>query len=336
LEEAPTPPPAAPLRPFLHPLLRATLYLIAFVIVQVIVTTAVIAGSRLLPARFANSAFARSDLLFLLIVGLVFPPVIGLTRLFVRYLDRKRLADIGARWPRDGRRGARRQLLTVSLGALAVIAAWFALALALPDSLVAIHLGGLSPGVTTAPPPWWPLPPALLFPIFLVLFLIQGGLEEWVVRGYIYHALRERWRPWAAALASSILFSLLHAFNPDVSAVALVNIVLAGLVLAALVEHDGSLWGATLAHGVWNFTLSCIASLPVSGIPVFHLLNVQVTGDPRVTGGGFGPEGSVVLTAMGAVLTALLWWRVARRRPARAAEDTPPYTPEDIAPVQAP
>lgn len=163
------------------------------------------------------------------------------------------------------------------------------------------------------------------------------------MRGYIYHALRERWRPWAAALASSVLFSLLHAFNPAVSAIALVNIILAGLVLAALVEYDGSLWGATVAHGAWNFTISCIASLPVSGIPVFHLLKVTVTGDPRVSGGAFGPEGSAVLTVMGLALAALLWWRVARRRPGLPAQDRPvtdppvedtrPSAPEDIPPV---
>ena len=297
----------------------------------------------LLPDRVTKSGFAQSDLIFLALFVVLFPPVVGLTYLFVRYLDRKTLAGIGARWPRGGRRAALRQLGTVSLGTLAVVAVWLALILALPDGLVALHLGGLSPEVTTAPPHWWPLPPALLFPTFLVLFIIQGGLEEWVVRGYIYHALRERWRPWAAALASSVLFSLLHAFNPAVSAIALVNIILAGLVLAALVEYDGSLWGATVAHGAWNFTISCIASLPVSGIPVFHLLKVTVTGDPRVSGGAFGPEGSAVLTVMGLALAALLWWRVARRRPGLPAQDRPvtdppvedtrPSAPEDIPPV---
>ena len=37
------------------------------------------------------------------------------------------------------------------------------------------------------------------------------------------------------------------------------------IILAALVERSGSLWGATVAHGVWNFVLSCLVSLPVSG-----------------------------------------------------------------------
>jgi hypothetical protein len=125
-----------------------------------------------------------------------------------------------------------------------------------------------------------------------------------------------------------VLFALLHATNPDVSAAALVNIVLAGLVLTALVERSGSLWGATVAHGLWNFAVSCVASLPVSGFSLFHLLNVSVSGDERLTGGGFGPEGSLVLTALGLPLAAWLWSRTARER-ARTPEDTPLSAPED-------
>src|SRR4051794_12309773 len=47
---------------------------------------------------------------------------------------------------------------------------------------------------------------------------------------------------------------------------------------------------------VWNFAVACLLSLPVSGVSLFHLLRVATAGNPEVTGGGFGPEGSAVLT----------------------------------------
>lgn len=133
---APPPPPG----PRLHPLLRAALYLVSFVAIQVLVSTLVFALAVLLPDRVTKSGFAQSDLIFLALFVVLFPPVVGLTYLFVRYLDRKTLAGIGARWPRGGRRAALRQLGTVSLGTLAVVAVWLALILALPDGLVALHL----------------------------------------------------------------------------------------------------------------------------------------------------------------------------------------------------
>jgi hypothetical protein len=196
--------------------------------------------------------------------------------------------------------------------------------------LAAIRFGGLSAGFSA--PSWWPLPPALLLVLLLVLFFIQGGIEEWVVRGYIYRALKERWRPFWAALASSVLFSLLHALNPSVSAIALLNIILAGLILAALVERSGSLWGAAVAHGFWNFAVACLLSLPVSGFRLFHLLDVSTPGDDRLTGGAFGPEGSLALTLLGLGLAAVLWRRLIVDRPRKEiapsiSEDVPGSVP---------
>ena len=71
------------------------------------------------------------------------------------------------------------------------------------------------------------------------------------------------------------------------------------MVLAALAERTGSLWSPAVAHGVWNFAVACLLSLPVSGVSLFHLLRVATAGNAEVTGGGFGPEGSAVLTFLG-------------------------------------
>jgi hypothetical protein len=324
------PPRASPRRP--HPLLRAAAYLLTFLLIQAGVSDGVAGIASLLgEGRLGLESFLQSREAILLIFALTAVPVMGVTQIFVRFLDRRRLAGLGLRWPPGGVRQAVRELLTLVPAVAALLASWLLGLRALPARLGALHFRGLSGDLATGRP-WWPLPPLLLFPVLFFLFLIQAGIEELVVRGYVYHALRERWRAGAAALASSVLFSLLHAANPEVGAAALVNVVLAGLILAALVERSGSLWGATVAHGAWNFAGACLVSLPVSGFSVFHLLNVAVTGDRQVTGGGFGPEGSLVLTALGLPLAAGLWWRLARNH-ARPAEDTPPSAPEDGAPA---
>ena len=344
--EAPLPPPlpepALPIPeppsrpapgPLLHPLLRSILFLIAFIAIQTGFTVGIIALAWLVDdARLTRLSQSSEGLLLIFVITGV--PLMVMTKAFLRYLDHRPLSSLGLRWPAGGRRVAVRQIFTLTLGTLALVGCWLLVIRALPDGLAAVHVRGLSPDVVKGLP-WWPLPPVLLFPILLLMFLIQGGIEEWVVRGYVYHALRERWRPFSAAFLSSVLFGLLHLMNPDVSVPAVLNVVLAGLVLNALVERSGSLWGATIAHGVWNFSLSCLASLPVSGFPTFHLLNVSVTGNPLLTGDGFGPEGSLALTALGLPLAALLWWRMPRA-PLQTLEDTPlspPSAQEDGAPV---
>lgn len=336
--ESPSPslPPApaapAPPRPLWHPVIRSGLYLLAYFAVEVLLgglfaAAAYLAGD----SFFREGQIGQAHELLLFAFALQAPPLLGVTWLFVHYLDRRNLASLGARWPVGGRAMALRQLVTLPLGVLALLGSWALLILALPSDLGAIRFGGLSATFSTGPA-WWPLPPVFLLALLLVLFLIQGGVEEWIVRGYIYRALKERWRPFWAALASSVLFSLLHTLNPNVSAIALFNIILAGLVLAALVERSGSLWGATIAHGFWNFAIACLLSLPVSGIRLFHLLDVSISGDETLTGSSFGPEGSLALTLLGLGLTAVLWRRLPADRPRK---EIAPSAPEDI-PESAP
>jgi membrane protease YdiL (CAAX protease family) len=341
-----TPLQPAPRRPssplyLLVPLLRAGLYLVAYVVVQLAVTFLLSSLPYLIASpMFRRGGFGSSVEFSLIAILIAIPPQILVTWLFVRFLDRRTLASLGARWPDGGRPAALRQLATASLGALAVLGVWLALILVLPDALAAVRFGGIDPGFTRGPA-WWPFSPYLLLALLLLAFILQGGMEEWVMRGYIYRTLRERWRPWVSALASSALFSALHAWNPNVSWIALVNILLAGMVLAALAERTGSLWSSTLAHGVWNFAVACLLSVQLSGVPLFHLLRVTLAGDPEVTGGRFGPEGSAVHTLLGQLLTALLWrglWsrRSDRGAAAAAAAATAAAAPLPSAPEDAP
>jgi uncharacterized protein len=306
----PESPPPPSRRPLFHPLARVVLFMVAYLAIQLAIGMGALFFAQLTgnTGFFKEGGLGNADEIQLLGLVLAAPFVVAMTFLFVRFLDRRPIASVGARWPLGGPRRALVQAVTAPLGTLALLGVWLAAILLLPPSLAAVRFGGVSPGFETGPP-WWSSSPALLLALLLVGFLIQGGLEEWIVRGYIYRALKDRWRPWVSALASSILFSLLHALNPEVSAVALANIVIAGMILAAMVERSGSLWSATLAHGVWNFAVACLLSVPVSGVRIFHLLDVSISGRDLVTGGAFGPEGSLVLTVLGLLLAAWLWRR---------------------------
>ncbi|HEX6864505.1 MAG TPA: CPBP family intramembrane glutamic endopeptidase [Thermoanaerobaculia bacterium] len=295
------------LPPRFHPLVRSALFLGAYLVVQVVLGVAIALFAQAVGSDFfKEGGFTSSTEIQLLGMVLAAPFVVAVTFAFTWGLDRRPIGSIGARWPEGGSGKALVQALTVPLATLALLGSWLAAILLLPPYLAEVRLGGVS-GSFAAGPAWWPLPPSLLLVLLLFGFLIQGGLEEWIVRGYIYRALKERWRPWVAALASSVLFALLHLLNPDVSPVALGNIVIAGMILAALVEKSGSLWSATLAHGVWNFAVACLLSVPVSGVRIFHLLDVSIEGRSLLTGGPFGPEGSLVLTVLGLLLAAWLW-----------------------------
>ena len=121
----------------------------------------------------------------------------------------------------------------------------------------------------------------------------------------------------AANAAQAAGFAALHAGNPHVTPLGLVNIGLAGAVLGWLFWSGGGLAGAWAFHGLWNFSLSALG-LPVSGLALENPLvatGFAGAGRPLLSGGAFGPEGSLVNTVALVVVLSVLIRRSAKRLP---------------------
>jgi membrane protease YdiL (CAAX protease family) len=121
----------------------------------------------------------------------------------------------------------------------------------------------------------------------------------------------------AANAGQAAAFAVLHAGNPHVTPLALVNIGLAGAVLGWLFWSGGGLAGAWAFHTLWNWGLAA-CGLPVSGMALGTPLvatGFVGAGRPLLSGGAFGPEGSLVSTLALTALLAALVARSARRLP---------------------
>lgn len=140
--------------------------------------------------------------------------------------------------------------------------------------------------------------------------------EELLFRGYPLARLAVGVGRVPASLALALLFALAHLWNPEVSALGLVNIGLAALVLSAAFFTPGGLPAAWGVHLGWNGGLALGADAPVSGLAFdVPLLDFTAGGPEWLTGGAFGPEGGVAATA--AMGLALVWLA---RRVTRAGE----------------
>lgn len=159
----------------------------------------------------------------------------------------------------------------------------------------------------------------------LWFFTLAAAAEEVLFRGYLLQALAESWGALKALWATSLIFGLLHLANPNTTAVGIGNIVVAGLFLGVVYLKTGSLWWATAVHLGWNWGLGFLADLPVSGLELVD--SPLYEGVPRgaawVSGGAFGPEGSLVATA-GLALAAYVVWKNPRFNPGKGAFDARP------------
>ncbi|CUS97715.1 CPBP family intramembrane glutamic endopeptidase [Candidatus Chrysopegis kryptomonas] len=129
----------------------------------------------------------------------------------------------------------------------------------------------------------------------LLFFVLVALAEEILFRGYPFQRLIEATNPAIATVVFSLLFASAHIFNPNVNLISLANIFLAGLWLSSAYIKANSLWLPISLHFSWNFFQGYLYSLPVSGSTLIEpVFDVQINSENLISGGDFGPEGSIL------------------------------------------
>lgn len=139
-----------------------------------------------------------------------------------------------------------------------------------------------------------------------VLFFLAAVVEELSFRGYAFQRLMDSVGAAGAIIATSVLFGVAHAWNPDATFFSTLNTILAGVLLAVPYVRTRSMWVQIGLHWSWNLALVTIVSLPVSGIDLGpNLFVTQDSGPPWLNGGPYGPEAGAAVTL--ASLVAIAW-----------------------------
>ena len=141
--------------------------------------------------------------------------------------------------------------------------------------------------------------------VFFIVFILVGWQEELLFRGYQLQTLASGMNLFWGVLVSSIIFGLLHLSNPNAMWVSAAGIFFAGVFLTTGYLRTGRLWLSIGLHIGWNFFEGVVFGFPVSGLTIYPLLRIQVTGPSLWTGGAFGPEAGLIVLpglAIGAIL----------------------------------
>lgn len=156
-----------------------------------------------------------------------------------------------------------------------------------------------------------------------LFFLLVGFYEEFYFRGYTLFTLasalkfldsfREPKSPqrnpdtlnfWIAAVLLSAYFGSVHLDNTGENPIGALAAALIGLFFCLTLRRTGNLWFAVGFHTSFDWGETYLYSVPNSGTTSpGHLLNSSLHGPSWLTGGSVGPEGSVLVF----VMIALLW-----------------------------
>ncbi len=130
-----------------------------------------------------------------------------------------------------------------------------------------------------------------------VTMLTVSIIEEVLVRGIIFRITEEKLGSYIALTISSLIFGALHLANPHSSLLSGLCVTTAGFLLGSVFIYSRNLWFPIALHFAWNFTQSGIFGAVTSGNEKSSsLLEAKIQGLEIITGGEFGPEGSIQAT----------------------------------------
>lgn len=127
--------------------------------------------------------------------------------------------------------------------------------------------------------------------ISIIHFAIVAVVEETLFRGYILKNLMSSYNKYIALIVSSILFSLMHSFNPNVDLFSLFDLFLAGFLLGLSYIYTKNLWFPIAMHLSWNL-FQTLLGFNVSGQDFYSIIEFKINESNLINGGVFGFEGS--------------------------------------------
>ncbi len=160
--------------------------------------------------------------------------------------------------------------------------------------------------------------------IWAGFYLLVALTEELLLRGYLlysltrgiasvlrhYFAARLGIAPafWIAGVTLSLVYGWLHGLNSGETSIGVLSTAALGLLFVFSLWRTGSLWWALGFHLAWDWMQSFVFGTADSGLRIRdHLFYTEPFGNPLLSGGTAGPEGSVYVFGALAAMLGLLF-----------------------------
>lgn len=168
---------------------------------------------------------------------------------------------------------------------------------------------------------FWTEPRAFwLCGIDLATLAVLSLAEEVVFRGYAFQRLIEAAGPTLATLLMACFFAAAEHASPDSSNISIFVSVAASTLFALAYLRTRSLWLPWGAHFAWKASMGILFGLPMRGVLNYAtVVQGRALGARWLTGGSYGPNGSVVSACVLLIGIAVLVrltrdaaWRIAQ------------------------
>ena len=132
--------------------------------------------------------------------------------------------------------------------------------------------------------------------VYIVLYFLVAISEEAMSRGFIFTNLYNQSNSYVAIIISSLIFSLMHAFNSSFNWIGMLNIFLIGIFFCQLYLKRMDLSIPIGFHFSWNLFQGTVFGFSVSGFTSQGILKIESISGTKFPFEGFGLEGSLIST----------------------------------------
>ncbi len=133
--------------------------------------------------------------------------------------------------------------------------------------------------------------------------------EELVFRGYLFRNMLDGLGAIFAIAISCVLYGVAHITNPDATWLSSGIIIVFGLFRIYGLWATNAIWLSFGAHLGWNFFQGPVFGFGASGNKSAALVQQEPSGADWLSGGAFGPEGSIlILPILAVAFLAMRYW----------------------------
>lgn len=149
--------------------------------------------------------------------------------------------------------------------------------------------------------------------IWIVSAFINTIMQEFLVRGYIYQLLKREYNIIIATIVSTLLFTFMHGGAFEAGPIAVVNVLTMSLLMTIILEYSNSLVIPIIVHFIWNSLGGIIFGTVSLADDYPHLYNIEITGNPIISGGSFKMEGSIFVFIINIIMIGISYYLYKKR-----------------------
>lgn len=143
---------------------------------------------------------------------------------------------------------------------------------------------------------------------WILVFILVAFAEEILNRGFFMAVLRRCKNIYFIMIVPFVIFGLIHIWNPDVTFLSVINIIIIGILFSYMFIKSSNIWMCIGYHFTWNVFQGIIYGMPVSGLQVPGIITTQITHGNLLNGGMFGIEGGILTTFVNLLSFIFVWY----------------------------